>query len=282
MEYTPGAPDHSVNVSREHPLVEASTLIIGLGVIFVVIAVLLIVMIEIVLYFVPAEAEAAMFETWIPEDLVTVAVDDEQLTKAENVLARLSRHYPESPYLFSVEINDSPEINAMAFPGGLIVVTRGLMDQVESENELAFVLGHEMGHYHNRDHIRAMGRALVLSLFYLALSGNDTSNYGATVADLTLKGFSRKQESAADLFGLELVQAEYGHVADSWRLFERLDDPDDDLIDLISYTRTHPSPGDRIEEIIETAGERGWSVSGEVTPIEWGGAPQASDKQEKE
>lgn len=271
MEYTPREPDHSVNVSKEHPLVEASSLIIGLGLIFVAIAVVLVVMVEVVLHFVPAEYEAEMFQTWIPRDLVTVAVDDEQLDKAERVLARLARHNPESPYTFSVEIDDRPEINAMAFPGGLIVVTRGLMDQVETENELAFVLGHEIGHYRNRDHIRALGRGLVLSLFYMALAGNDTSNYGATVADLTLRSFNRQQETQADLFGLELVQTEYGHVSDSWRLFERLAETDGELAEYLSYTRTHPSPENRVEALTEAAAERGWSVSGETTPIQWTG-----------
>ncbi len=273
MEYVPREPDHSVNVSKEHPLVEAGTLVVGLGIIFAVIAAALIFLIEIALFFVPAEKEAQMFSYWLPEDITTVAYDDPRLLKTDEVLQRLARHYPESPYEFRVEIDNSPQLNAMAFPGGLIVVTSGLIDKVDTENELAFVLGHEIGHYRNRDHLRAMGRGLVFSLMLLVISGDDSANYGATIADLTLKGASRRQESDADLFGLELVQSEYGHVAGSWRFFERIaETEDDEFLDLLDYTATHPSPDDRIETIIEIANRNNWPVEGAVTPIDWGPA----------
>lgn len=270
MNYTPKQADHNVNVSDQHPLVEAGTLIIGLGVIFAIIAVILILIVEIALYFVPAEKEAAMFDSWLPDDLVTVAFDDSRLDKTEQLLWRLSQHYPESPYEFRVEIDDSPEMNAMAFPGGLIVVTAGLLDQVESENELAFVLGHEMGHFRNRDHIRALGRGVVISLLFVAVSNREGgANLGITISDLTLRGFSRGQEADADEFGLGIVQQEYGHVAESWRFFERMNNVDDELFEFMTYTSTHPSAGDRIEALYATAGENGWPVSGETREISW-------------
>ena len=112
----------------------------------------------------------------------------------------------------------------MALPGGLIVVTQGLLDQVESENELAFVLGHELGHFRNRDHLRALGRGVVISLFFAVVTGNDVAGLGIKATDLTLRGFSREQETRADEFGLAIVHAEYGHVNQASRLFERWDE----------------------------------------------------------
>src|SRR5690606_35172182 len=57
----------------------------------------------------------------------------------------------------------SDELNALALPGGAIVVTRGLLDQVD-DAELAFVLAHELAHLEHRDNLRAIGRGLVLTV----------------------------------------------------------------------------------------------------------------------
>ena len=270
MRFVSRKPREGINVSEEHPLVEAGTLIIGIGFIFAVITIALIFLVEISLYFVPEEKEAALFENWLPEDIITVSPNDVRLRKVESILWRLSQHYPESPYEFRIEIDDSEDMNAMALPGGLIVVTAGLLDELQSENELAFVLGHEMGHFRNRDHIRALGRGVVLGIMFVAISGSGTgTDFGASITDLALRGFSRGQEASADEFGLEIVQQEYGHVADSWRFFERIDASDGDALELMTYLSTHPAPENRVEALIEYAGANGWSISGAITQLTW-------------
>jgi Zn-dependent protease with chaperone function len=270
MRFIARKPREGINVSDEHPLVEAGTLIIGIGFIFAVITVALIFLVEIALYFVPEEKEAALFENWLPEDIVTVSPNDTRLQKVDAILWRLSQHYPESLYKFRIEIDDSEEMNAMAMPGGLIVLTAGLLDALESENELAFILGHEMGHFKNRDHMRALGRGVVLGIMFVAISGSGAgSDLGASITGLALRGFSRGQEASADEFGLEIVQQEYGHVADSWRFFERIDEGDGDLLELMTYLSTHPSPDNRVEALIALAVENGWPSSGGITPINW-------------
>lgn len=269
MKYVAKKPREGINVSDEHPLVEAGTLIIGLSALFLLVALLLIFLVEIVLYFIPAETEARLFDDWLPEDLVTVSPGDIRLNETQLLADRLAAHWPDSPYNFRVEIDDSEAANAMALPGGLIVVTQGLLDEVESENELAFVLGHELGHFRNRDHLRALGRGIVLSLFLAVITGNDVSGIGINIADATLRGFSRRQESAADEFGLAIVYAEYGHVDDAWRLFERWDEHSDDGFEFISYFATHPRAGDRVERLSALAEREGWSIDGEIAPLKW-------------
>ena len=88
------------------------------------------------------------------------------------------------------------------------------------------------------------------------------------VADLALRSFSRKQELAADEFGLELVYTQYGHVQEAWRLFERWDD-DDRVFEVASYTSTHPQPDDRVEVLEELAKSYGWPLTGNVTALRW-------------
>ena len=269
MKFVAKQAKEGINVSDTHPLVEAGALVIGLSAIFVAIAVALVFLVEIALYFVTVEDEAALFGDWLPDDLVTVSPDDERLYETQLLVDRLVAHWPDSPYEFRVEIDDSEIANAMALPGGLIIVTQGLLDQVETENELAFVLGHELGHFKNRDHLRALGRGIVLSLFFAVATGNDVGGIGIKVADLTLRGFSRQQESNADEFGLAIVHSEYGHVNEAWRLFERWDIDDSKIIDLITYLSTHPETGERIAEMKLHAEFEGWRQDGDVTPLSW-------------
>ena len=269
MRFVPKQPKDGINVSDTHPLIEASTLLVGLVAIFTVIAVALVFLVEIALYFVSAEDEATLFRDWLPEDLTTVAPDDERLHRTQLLVDRLAAHWPDAPYRFRVEIDDSEVSNAMALPGGLIIVTEGLLDQVESENELAFVLGHELGHFRNRDHLRALGRGIVLSLVFAAVTSNDVAGIGIKAADITLRGFSRGQESSADEFGLELVNSEYGHVNQAWRLFERWDIDDHKVSGLVVYLSTHPATADRISAMQAHASASGWLDYGDVTPLGW-------------
>ncbi len=268
MRHVPREPDASVNVSDEHPLSEAATLTVGLSLIFIVIAALLVFMVDAAVYLLPAEREAELFESWLPEDIETVS-DDERLATVVAITDRLAARYPESPYTFRVQIDASPTSNAMAFPGGLIIVTAGLLDDVETENELAFVLAHEIGHFHNRDHLRSMGRGLVLSLLLVSLGVGDSANFGASIANLTLRSFSREQETDADEFALRLVYEEYGHVADADRFFERILAEHGDTTALVEYASTHPSSAERIDHLAELAAENGWPTTGTLTTVEW-------------
>lgn len=269
MKYIARKPREGINVSDVHPLAEAATLVVGLTLLFVAIALLLIFLIEAVLYFVPAETEARVFDDWMPEDLVVAEVVDERRQGLQDLVDRLAGHWADAPYDFRVEIDESGAANAVALPGGLIVVTQGLLDQVESENELAFVLGHELGHFRNRDHLRALGRGVVISMFFVVITGGDVAGLGIKATDLTLRGFNREQESKADAFGLAIVHAEYGHVNEASRLFERWDEEHDSASALMSYLSTHPQPGDRAERLREIAERDGWPANGEVRKLNW-------------
>jgi hypothetical protein len=251
LRHVPRQPREGINVSDTHPLVEAGTLFVGLGAIFVAIVLLLVFLIEVVLYFVPAQKEAALFQDWLPVDLSTVSPADDRLYQTQALVDQLAAYWPGSPYDFRVEIDQSRVANAV------------------SENELAFVLGHELGHFRNRDHLRALGRGITLMMFFAVSTGRDVSGLGITVSDLALRGFSRRQELAADRYGLDVVHARYGHVDEAWRLFERWDAADDMRLDLVTYTSTHPQPEDRIERLEKLASESGWAIEGRVTELDW-------------
>jgi len=269
VKFVAKRPREGINVSDVHPLAEAATLVVGLTAIFVAIALLLIFLIEVALYFVPSEAEARLFAGWMPEDVAIVASADERGPVLQGLVDRLAGHWADAPYDFRVEIDESGVANALALPGGLIVVSQGLLDQVESENELAFVLGHELGHFRNRDHLRALGRGVAISLVVAVVTGNDVAGLGIKATDLTLRGFSREQETRADEFGLAVVHSEYGHVDQAARLFERWSEERTRGSALTAYLSTHPQPGDRAQRLRDIATRDGWRSVGEITPLPW-------------
>jgi len=269
MRFVAKQAKEGINVSDTHPLAEAGALVAGLAAIFVAIALLLIFMVELAMYFMSTDDEAKLFANWLPDNLISVSHTDDRLRETQLLVDRLALHWPETSYQFRVEIDGSELSNAMALPGGLIIVTQGLLDQVESENELAFVLGHELGHFKNRDHLRALGRGVILTVFFAVVTGNDVTAIGLTAADLTLRRFTRQQETNADEFGLAIVHAEYGHINEAWRLFERWEIADNAFLDLVTYLSTHPQTGDRIADMRSLAREKGWRTDGEIAPLSW-------------
>ncbi len=264
MRYVSRKPRDDVNVSPEHPLVEAATLAVGVGVATAVVVLLLVVFVDVVLHFVPPSAEVRLFGDWQPDDLVRLDGDDPREAAVADLLARVAARWPDTDYRFRAVVNVSDEPNALAMPGGLIVVTTGLLDDVESENELAFVLGHELGHFRNRDHIRGLGRGVVLTIALAAVSGKSGGvTPGMTVADVTLRSVGRRQEIDADAFGLALVDAEFGHVNGADDFFRRHGESAG------GWFATHPAAADRVSRLGEAADSRGYDRQGELTGLSW-------------
>ena len=268
MEYRPRIPREGINVSATHPLSELFTLVAGVGLAVVLFSVAVFVFIEAVIRWVPPSFESRVFGSLWSAD-TSCERDDPRFDAATALLERLGSHWEKNPYALRLAVMEEPSPNAFAVPGGTIYVTRGLLDSVESENELAFVLGHEIGHFCNRDHLRGLGRGLVLSLTLSALVGGSAAeSIPQLVTTITETGFAREQERDADAFGIALVEAEYGHVAGADGFFKRLPDAKADLGDeFASYLATHPVSQARIENLWDLAAENRWSVTGDLTPL---------------
>lgn len=265
MKFEPRSADDSVNVTRRHPLADAATLALGIGGALLVLTAVLALFADTLVSRISVETEMRWFGRFAPPTLIGAENDTPEARAAAELVSRLTRHW-DSAYTLRVIVSDDDMPNALAFPGGLIVITRGLIDGVETENELAFVLAHEIGHFRNRDHLRGLGRSAAIALVIGTITSGGSGGFGFGVADLALKAFGREQESGADRFGLELLHAEYGHVADAWRFFERIEARYGSGSALINYLETHPLPGDRVEELRQYAEERGWPVEGTRTP----------------
>jgi predicted Zn-dependent protease len=155
---------------------------------------------------------------------------------------------------------DDNTVNAGAVPGDRVLVFRGLVDQTESENELMMVLGHELGHFANRDHLRGLGQKLLLQLTLGWLMGDvgslQTIATSGVVA-LNEAQFSQHQETQADELGLTLLQGLYGHAAGATDFFDRMSQQNQASIDWLD---SHPAPARRVEELRDLIRRRGYPV----------------------
>ncbi len=142
----------------------------------------------------------------------------------QKLLDDLLREYPHGETHFQAHLLTDNNANAMALPGGNIIVFSALINEVQSENELAFVLAHELGHFANRDHLKGVGRMLVVLAITTTLFGADNFLNNILINSLinVEMKFSQKQEKDADFFALELLQKKYGQVAGATDFFEKL------------------------------------------------------------
>ena len=259
MDFNPQLPDDGVNLPTSHPLVDFAWLVAGVSGVVVVFVLLLTAGVDGCVSRISPEREAAFFsELGAGESAQSLAP----------LVDRLASHWEEQPYPFHVQILEDDLPNALAIPGGHILVTEGLLKMAKSENELAMVLGHELGHFYHRHHIRRLSRGLSISILGSVLLGNHANTDLLSLStQLTSRGFDRKQETAADRFGLELVQAEYGHINEAWRFFDRISANMSTLEGLSSYLSTHPHPDERGQQLRRWAEEEGWSLEGTLRPL---------------
>jgi predicted Zn-dependent protease len=119
-------------------------------------------------------------------------------------------HRPELQWTFTVL--DSPDVNAFALPGGYVYITRGLMAYLNSEAELAGVLGHEIGHVTARHGVRQQSASTVAGLgamlgSVLVPGMNNQAGAGMmqSVAQAWTAGYGRDHELESDRLGAQYL-----------------------------------------------------------------------------
>lgn len=258
IRFNPRQPDNDVNISKTHPLVELAWLTGGLACIATLFFLLLGFTTDWIVMKTPIKVE-----NWIGEKALEKfpGKDHPDLQKRlEELVASLPEDSPLHQYSFSIHLSNSKDINAVALPGGRIVVFLGLLQQVKSENELAMVLAHELGHYAHRDHLRGLGRGLGIVVTTLLLFGpnNSASDILANLFLTFQMNYSREQESSADQFALILLNARYGHVGGSMDFFQRMGRNNKSHIPYL--LASHPHPQNRIDNLQRLISENGFQI----------------------
>lgn len=180
-------------------------------------------------------------------------------------------HRSELKYHFTVL--DSTEVNAFALPGGYVYITRGLLAYLNSEAELAAVLGHEIGHVTARHSVRQLSAAkakdlgyTITSIFVPELQNEGVRQLFDVLGTALIRGYGREHELEADRLGAEYLartgydpQAMIGviRVLKNQELFERQLAKEQQREPRVYHGvfATHPDNDERLKQVVQAAGK---------------------------
>ncbi len=185
-------------------------------------------------------------------------------TLADN-LARAGGLNPELSLVVHHQEQDT--VNAFATLGGHIIVLDGLLEEVDSEQGLAFVIAHEIAHIHYRHPLQNAARQAGLGLISALIFGRSDLNWIAgSGGQLAMLDYSRNMEREADAWALQALYAHYGHVAGADSLFRWLAQQQR-AGTLPEWLSTHPDTQARLERLEQLSSARGYSTDGTLTAI---------------
>ena len=206
-----------------------------------------------------SQVMAMSFATWRQINATTpVSTDERRRGIVRGITERLLRADGHDPSRWEVQLFASPQVNAFALPGGRIGVFEGMFRVAENRDQLAAVIGHEIGHVtarHGQSRMNAEAmRRFGLQVVNIAL-GFSNVRYANEIAAVLGAGtefglllpYSRRQELQADQLGLfSMARAGFdpAQAAMLWRRMEATSPQRGP-----SFLATHPAPATRIQEL---------------------------------
>jgi len=165
----------------------------------------------------------------------------------------------QSPYTFEFHLLDDPKtINAFALPGGQVFLTEGLLRRLETDGQLAGVLGHEIGHVvgrHGAEHIAKQqltegltGAAVLATYDPNNPSSRNSAAVAAMIGQLVGMRFGRQDELEADELGVRFA-SETGYDPRSMIGLMKILDQSSEGGRPPEFFSTHPNPENRIQRI---------------------------------
>lgn len=168
---------------------------------------------------------------------------------------------------WTITVLNSPVPNAMATPGGYLYITRGLLAMMNSEAELASVLGHEAGHVAARHSDKRQSRATIGALGTVAaaiLGGSQVAELANLGANAWVAGFSRSQENEADTLGMRYAIAAGYDPRAAASMLAALDrvaavegKENIERRGVNSFFSTHPVTAERVQRVAKQAAATG-------------------------
>ena len=163
---------------------------------------------------------------------------------------------PDLPWQFGVL--DSPNVNAFAVPGGTVFITRGLLERMRNEAELAGVLGHEIVHVLRKHHLKAIQKGAQSALAGDALghalrdrAGPARDKLIAFGTEMYSRGLDKSDELEADRLGV-VIAARGGYDAYGLpSVLQTLQAMSAQDSALALMFKTHPAPAERLNSLSE-------------------------------
>jgi len=253
MKYTPKELTENVNVTKGNPLKDFFVILSGLLIIIGAVYFILGLTVDLIVPYISPEMEKGLGTVF------TKAICQDRMDEESKNLRKLFDNF--TPYLnetdkrleYEICVVKSSDINALALPGGTIVIFSGLLEKAESDNEIAFVLAHELGHFHNRDHLNRFGRMIIMMFLSAIVTGNESSATDFIVnSSLTIEmKLSQEQEKAADMFAVTLLMKTFGEASGALKFMQKIADRNSPG-KLPHYFASHPHPEIRVKNIEKT------------------------------
>lgn len=246
MSYKPTLFDDDVNISKGSNLLEILKMLFGVVVIVMLLFVVSMLAANILVKNVTLEQEIDFFASFESDALInSEIINDSNSAKIEKILNKIKQDN-NLVNNYRIFLADDDEINAYAMIGGVIVITKKLFDIVDSDAQLAFVIGHEIGHFKNRHHLQSLGQNLAFSLMVSLISGYSFINDFSAFVN---QQYSKEQEIEADNYGLQILKNFGGNKEDALDFFKKIS-PQGNWQKLSEIlVSTHPTSKTRIENV---------------------------------
>jgi len=199
-------------------------------------------------------------------------IDREQQGRIDAITETLVKTLPESRYPFRVIVANNPTVNALATPGGSIVVFRGLLERTENAEELAGVLAHEIQHVMHRHSTKAILRQASAGVLMTALVGDVSAvvafglQSARTLGDLR---YSRQAELEADRDGARMLHAAAVDPAGMVSFFQAMQKEEGTPRTATRYLSTHPEAADRLPALTALAAARTRQPTKLLPGVDW-------------
>lgn len=165
-----------------------------------------------------------------------------------------------------VSLANIPLVNAVTLPGGRIILFDGLIQQATSPDEVAGVLGHELGHVRHRDTLTGLLRQLGLT----AVLGSFGGNAGGYLNGVLALSYGRKAETSADGVAIEQMRAANISPLPTAGFFARLsgDEGSDTGAQAMTWLSSHPLSAERRKRF-EAAAAKGQNYRPVLDVAQW-------------
>ena len=181
----------------------------------------------------------------------------------QKALDDLARRLSPSGRPMRVGVVDLPVVNAVALPGGRILIFRGLIDDARSPDEVAGVLAHEIGHVQHRHVMVSLLRRFGIGL--LIGSGGSAAEYGQVLLE---SSYSRAAESEADDYSIEHMVRAGISTAPTAAMFGRFGRDEAGMAGLFVYMASHPPSVERRKRF-DVAAKRVLQPQPALDPAAW-------------
>lgn len=195
-------------------------------------------------------------------DIAVESMDDEFIAcndkvaqqYLDTITTRLLASYKDKSVKPKIHIYKTPMINAFALPDSHMAVLTGFLKNAQSEEEIAGVLAHEIGHIANKDPLKFVMQAQGLNAVSTLIgSSGSYGSVGQMAATLSELNYSREKEAAADRFAYGLLQ-KAGYSTNGLISFLEMADTKSpkylqSFQENLSFLSTHPKTEERLKKL---------------------------------